>query len=187
MKSVLKYQIWFFVVLVFPGLTGASKTELEAVDVEVVVKGYSTINEWKMISKEATGRLNLDKENGGLRGLRLQLPVKSLKSGTSAMERDAYRALKAEEFPEIFFSLSEIQTRETTGLITRFEAVGELTLAGVKRIVPVNATSQNMDEKLVIKGNTQIKLSNFEVTPPSAMFGLIKSGDEVSVEFQMVF
>jgi hypothetical protein len=57
-------------------------------------------------------------------------------------------------------------------------------VAGVTRPVEVEVVYEVRNGALFFKGSKKIKMTQFNVEPPSFMFGTIKTGDEITVSFE---
>ncbi|MCJ7758647.1 MAG: YceI family protein, partial [Gillisia sp.] len=64
---------------------------------------------------------------------------------------------------------------------------GYLTIAGTKKPINITFDSKISDGNIVLSGNKAIKMSNFNIDAPTALFGTITTGDEVNIKFQAVF
>jgi len=64
-------------------------------------------------------------------------------------------------------------------------STGILSIAGNEQEVEVAVTGQLTAEgQLTFKGSKALKFSDFDIEPPSAMFGQIVCGDEITVHFE---
>jgi len=120
----------------------------------------------------------------------LEVPVDSLECGRDKMNHDLQKAMKADEHPDINFRLSEASG--TGGSITaesglNVTAVGFLSVAGVERKVAVQATAQENDGGAFrISGSLPIQMTDYSITPPRALRGLIRVRDEIVVQFDLI-
>ena len=76
---------------------------------ELKISGTSTLHDWEMISTNATGEARLtivDNNLMSISSLTVSLPARSLKSGKEQMDKNAYKALKADKFQAISFELT---------------------------------------------------------------------------------
>ncbi|MEB2778984.1 YceI family protein [Algoriphagus sp. C2-6-M1] len=154
---------------------------------QFTVAGTSTIHDWEMVAKEGIrGSTQLNIENGKLSkitSLTIELPVKSLKSGKGSMDKNAFEALKAEKNPVIKFELMEF-----TGVTgTKVNAKGKLTIAGNSQIIPLEVSYSLSGNAISFKGSHAILFSDFKVDAPTAVFGTIKTGDELTLAFEASF
>jgi hypothetical protein len=45
----------------------------------------------------------------------------------------------------------------------------------------------NADKSIAINGSYKLKMTSYNVTPPSIMLGAIKTGDDITVNFNLLF
>jgi len=66
-------------------------------------------------------------------------------------------------------------------------AKGKLTIAGVSKDIWIAGitTVNPSDMSVQTTGSAKIKMSEFNVEPPSFMFGAMKTGDEIIVKFSL--
>jgi polyisoprenoid-binding protein YceI len=153
---------------------------------ELKVAGTSTIHDWEMVSSSATGEANLESKNDGtvnFSSLFVSMPVKSLKSGKSQMDANAYKALKADKFPEIQFTLTDVKKIAPGKVIVN----GKLTIAGTSRSISIEANYNLEGDSMQFTGARSIKFSEFNIDPPAAIFGTIKTGDDLQLSFNVIF
>ena len=162
--------------------------------------GSSSVGEWNVESKLIGGFMMLDATFPEKPGeavkmdpkVEVIIPVSALKSGKSAMDNVMYRTLKHEQNPRITYKLTEMTLKEPakeTGGPMTFDTKGELTVAGVKKAVPMLVTVQPLaGDKLKVAGSTQLKMTEFGMDPPAPTlaFGLLKASDDVKVTFEWV-
>jgi polyisoprenoid-binding protein YceI len=103
------------------------------------------------------------------------------------MDKKTYDALKSEEHPEIKFDLSNGKVREVNGNSFIVEASGSLEIAGVTRDIEFEAEGEKMSpNQYKFTGNHKINMKDYDMEPPSAMFGQIVTGEEVTINFELV-
>ncbi|WP_154857271.1 YceI family protein [Cyclobacterium xiamenense] len=153
-------------------------------DPEMKVSGTSTLHDWDMVSEEATGEATLRVSAGKvttIQSAQISMHVTSLKSGKGQMDNNAYKALNASEYPEITFEL--LEANQDGG--NDWKASGRLQIAGETRTVPFQLQLSPEDESISLSGTAEIKLTDFSVDPPTAVFGTIKTGDELTLHLKM--
>lgn len=119
----------------------------------------------------------------------LSIPVTTFRCGNRVMEGDMRRALKAETFPKVDFTFRElrggIQHDLDTGLYHAVIA-GDLTLAGKKRRIELTISAERVSRSsLRIRAELPVLMSDFGVTPPSALFGAIRARNNLTVHFDL--
>lgn len=187
MKKVLFTQglVLTMLLLWFPGFAQQSYNLSD--NRQFTVAGTSTIHDWEMIAKEdLTGSAELYTENGKLSkitSLTIEIPVKSLKSGKGAMDKNAYEALNAAKYPSITFEMTEFLG--ITG--TKIKAKGKLTIAGKAQIIPLEVSYSLTGNAIKFTGTHAILFSDFKIDAPTAVLGTIKTGDELMLAFEAGF
>jgi hypothetical protein len=69
-------------------------------------------------------------------------------------------------------------------LTAEFDTVGRLSIAGVTRTLKMPVTVKALeDQQFEISGSTKIRMTDFGVTPPTAIFGLLRTGDQITIHF----
>jgi len=149
------------------------------------IDGTSTVHDWTIEAEQFEGKADVNIENRILRGinsLSFKVPVKSLKSGKSSMDDNTYEALEAEDHPLIsyeFKSMDNVKIEENT---TTMDTKGILTIAGERKIVNMKVKA-DVSSGITFSGDITFKMSVFGIDPPTAVFGTIKTGDEVTIKF----
>ena len=153
---------------------------------ELKVSGTSTLHDWEMISTDATGEVRLTIANSKLitiSSLTVILPARSLKSGKGQMDTNAYKALKADKFRSILFELTEVE-KIADNII---EVTGKLTIAGTTRPINLKVRYGVGNHEIQFSGEYPTKFSEFNIDPPTAVFGTIKTGNDLKLSFNVTF
>lgn len=153
---------------------------------KLVVAGTSTLHDWVMESGEAKGQGEISLEAGKLAdvsGLKITMPVKSLKSGKGGMDDNAYAALEYKKHPQIHFTVSKV----TPGAGNSVDIEGKLTVAGQTRTIKSKGQAKASGTAVAVTGKFPMKFSDFGLKPPTAMFGTIKTGDALEISYELNF
>jgi polyisoprenoid-binding protein YceI len=147
----------------------------------MTISGTSTLHDWE--SKVETFTAVARVKDQVIQSASFRADVKSIKSGTSAMDDNTYKAMKEPQYPTIDF--------KTTGALKQASGAlrikGDLTIAGVTKPVEFSATGEQWsEESLTVKASYKFKMSEFGIDPPRAMLGTIRTGDEVTIKFNLV-
>lgn len=120
----------------------------------------------------------------------VSLPVKSLNCGKSAMNRDMYGALRAEEYPVIIYRVLEASLRDEPsdtlqGEWMNIQTRGIMEIAGVMDTTTVFVQGKIFDNRFQVKGSKEIHMDTYDIKPPSKMFGLIRARKDLTVHFNV--
>ena len=190
--AVIPALLLFFITAIsFLAIKSNTEKKYVAKNVTVSIKGTSTLHDWEMKSSdgkvEAIFVSGTNNKIGSLSGLTFTLPAKSLKSGHNVMDNNSYKALKTEIHPQIAFTLSSSAINQFDGLNFQLKCVGKLTVAGATRDTELIANGRlNLaDNSLTVSGSKKMKMTDFNVKPPTVMMGTIKTGDEIIINFNL--
>ncbi|MBW8687766.1 YceI family protein [Chitinophaga rhizophila] len=158
-------------------------------DFNLTINGTSTMHDWEMktskIACNATFTFYEDGELGGLSLLNFTMPAESMKSERTGLDAVAYKALKTKEYPTITFNLIKAEISKQGTLIS---CKGTLNVAGATREVDLVAAAKiNKDRSINIRGSKQIDMRDFEIDPPTFLFGKFKTGELVTINFDLTF
>jgi polyisoprenoid-binding protein YceI len=189
----LKYLLpGIFIVLLMSSGTIINKYTLDK-DYTVTIHGTSNLHDWDenvgIVTGDAIIDWNADK-SFDLNAVHIKMDVHSIKSHEgSGMNNNTYKALKADANPTIIFALNHpLKSIKTNSTENDVSMVGSLTIAGVIKPVTMKVKLV-MDNQsiLTIEGAYTIKMADYDVTPPTALFGTIKTGDSITLNFKGSF
>lgn len=66
-------------------------------------------------------------------------------------------------------------------------AEGTLTVAGATRSMNVQALADPKSNSMQLTGNKTFKMTDFKMDPPRALMGTIKTGDEITINYNLTF
>lgn len=152
------------------------------------VTGTSSLHDWRCDAGQVTGWLELDGTEtvSDISSAEITAAT-SLECKNGTMDRKTRGALKADDHPAIRFAMTSAEMLSSSE--DRFEArvTGELTIAGEARSVATNVAGMRTDEGGVhVTGELPVTMTDFGVDPPRAMLGTLKTGDDVTVHFELV-
>ena len=152
---------------------------------KITIAGTSTMHDWTMASEDVKVQANLNTSGQGyaVEALKFSVPVNTLKSGKSGMDDNAYKALKEKKFPVITFELGRTGVSGTSSV----EATGQLTIAGVTKTITTNGKVERLSNGDVkITGTYKLNMNDYQVEPPSFMFGTVNTGEEVTIDYELI-
>lgn len=151
-----------------------------------VIQGYVDVNETCQLNPKVQELSGLDQVMASVK-THTEIPIPSLKSGHSGMDKNTYKALKSEQYPKIIYNLEQISIRtqpQPPRMTATFDTVGRLSVAGATRRMPMTVTAEPLDDKQFrVSGEIAIKMTDFGIRPPTALFGTLKTGDAITIQF----
>ncbi|MEO8413996.1 MAG: YceI family protein [Ginsengibacter sp.] len=171
--------------------SGIAQTKYQSTGgVKIIIEGTSNIHDWDMKSDKGTCAGVFDISNSGsLTGmsvLNFSVPAESLKSEHTSMDNNTYKALNTKKYSSINFTAASATVKsDGSGYI--LTAKGKLTISGVTKDVVLTAKGVvNADMSITYTGSYQLKMTDYNVQPPSIMFGAIKTGNNLVVKFNLL-
>ena len=185
----MKKLFLFVSATLFSFLMVSAQSSYKVTSGKNIVKGTSSLHDWRMIGEKQSGTATINTDGTlSITNLNLRLNAKSLKSikenGSyydASMDKNAYKALNADKFPEIVYTLTNVSNVKTTGNTTTLNATGNLTVAGKTNKVSFPIKAVVSGNNITFTGSTKFKLTSFGIKPPTALLGTIKTGDDVTI------
>lgn len=168
----MKNTIFLFCLSIFNLTAIAQQVEIDKTKSNMEVLGTSSLHDWesKVENFEAIGEL----VDGKITNISFEAAVISIKSGKSGMDKNTYKAMNEKKYPKITFKSDQLDTKSD-----RLTGKGKLTIAGKTNEIPIDLAIKAASE---IKGSIKLKMTDYGVTPPTAMLGTIKTGDDVTIQ-----
>lgn len=168
----------------------AQDTKVILSESKVVVFGTSNVHDWTVEAKAMNGTANYTIESNVLKAipkLNFSVEVEQLKSGKKGMDENTYKALKSKSFKTIDYVLVKVNSITASGTNYTVETSGDLTIAGVTKRVNITFTASLSGKKMILVGKHKIDMTSFNVEPPKALMGSIKTGKDVTVDFKVTY
>jgi len=159
--------------------------------VKLVIAGTSNIHDWDLKSDKGYCSSVFDiSQTGALNGvsyINFTVPAESLKSEHKGMDKNTYKALNTGKYSSISFTAASVTVKPAGSTNYFLTARGRLTISNVTRDVVLTAIGvMNADKSITYSGTYQLKMTDYNVEPPSLMMGAIKTGDLVTVKFNLL-
>lgn len=128
-------------------------------------------------------------EKKALKRMDVVVPVKTLKSKEAALDRNMYKALKAEQYPEITFHLASYAVSPSTASpnASHVKTNGTLQICGHEKPVELDSDVIIASGTFHVQGDYPLLMSDYGVKPPTLMMGTIKVRDRIVVRFDLLF
>jgi len=167
------------------------KFKLDERNSEITVTGTSSVHDWEMNATAMNASIQLSiKENSinDIVKVDFSMPTEKLKSDNNIMDRKSWNALKSDKHESIRFDLSRVSGFTTNGKTFSGTATGNLFIAGKSRPVTIPFDGNiKTGNTITVTGTEKINMKDFNISPPTAMMGTLKTGEEVTVKFKMDF
>lgn len=167
----------------------------------IEIKGSTPINSFTMDVKHVDGFLhtpipdptaNAYPQNMEIQVSMLQVPTRSIKGSNRIMSKKTHQALGAEQFPTINYEISWVDLTEADvnlqdSVVTNVLTHGSLSIKNVSKLVHVPIDIYGYKDFIRAKGKYTINMTEFNVDPPSTLFGAVKSDEEITITFDLYF
>lgn len=153
----------------------------------IKVSGTSTVHDWTCAATEFSGQVQVDPDAGlaSISGGDLTIPVEQIDCERGGMNGKTHNALKVDDYPTIRFELGSVKAVRDSADWTILDARGDLTVAGQTQEINFSARGQSQGAALQVAGDVALRMTDFGVDPPTALFGAIKADDKVTVTFDV--
>lgn len=152
-------------------------------DSKMWVTGTSSVHDWECAVKDITGSVSANVADGvsAISAGTFSVPVENIDCDSRTMNRKVGGALNDDDnTPTISFALASATVGE------QINVTGSLTMAGVTKQIVFPVSAAQTGSTLTFTGEVPVLMSDFNVDPPTAMLGALKTGDEVKVHFEIV-
>lgn len=188
-KLKLVFRVIVLILVLVAPVYAQTTEYMVAPESEMHVDGTSNQTpEWRVFATQIDGTLSMNEE-GRVDSVRLVIPSKMMKSRKSPlMDRGMHGALMANEHPEIVYELVSVSDFTVTGDNTfTLNSTGNLTIAEATKeiMIPIEGTTQE-NGRVHFTGSHSLLMSEYNLKPPSMMFGAYRTGDELTVTFELI-
>jgi polyisoprenoid-binding protein YceI len=171
----------------------ASDTALTVTSARVTLNGTSNIHEFSastttvrlvavaLGNAEAADPLDEVLNPGGLAAFEVAIPAASLTSSKEDLDKNMHKALKVQEHRDIRFRFRAL---EKTG--DAYRGLGWLTIAGVEKEVALTLQVERKGAALAVTGATDLLMTDYGITPPKAMLGMLKTNPKVQIRIELL-
>lgn len=115
------------------------------------------------------------------------VPVSGLKADSDSLNDNMYEALKMKKCPRIEFSLLSYKASslEDASHPLLINAAGRLSIACVSKRINLELKCDTNEDVVRISGNKELKMTDFNIDPPTILFNAIKTDDTIKVYFEL--
>ncbi|MBU3741706.1 MAG: YceI family protein [Candidatus Kapabacteria bacterium] len=156
---------------------------------KMMIYGTSTLHDWKCPANKMKAKSDITMQNNELQSVNsmwVEADALSIKSDKEDMDEKIYEALKTDANQFITFTLSKVKSMTKKGNEYILETSGKLTIAGKSNEVDMTVKATvDANGNVTFKGEKKLLMTSFGMTPPKAMLGMIKAGDEIKLDFTL--
>ncbi len=119
----------------------------------------------------------------------VDIAVEGFDCGKRRMNRDLYETLLSEQHPFISFEYKSTESMTYNKATDTYTLTvnGALTVAGHTNKITFPLIAEVIEDgKIKATGQTDLKMTNYNVEPPSALLGLVRVNDELTVHFDLI-
>lgn len=166
-----------------------AEDRLELKESSLIIKGTSTLHDWESSAEKSSASIVLNDSGTLIEKLKLVVEVGSIKNskGSSTMDKITRKALKESDFPNITYEFMSAEVIDNGSEELKIKMFGELTIAGKTNKVSIITAINKTGSEVVLKGSHELKMTDYNVDPPKALFGTVQTGDEITIEFLVKF
>ncbi len=163
--------------------------QMNMIHSELIIRGTSTLHDWDSKAEKVSAVLIFNDDKNQIEKLNLDVEVASIKNskGSTTMDKITRKSLKESQFPKISYEFINAEVISNNAEELRMKLIGFLTIAGKTNEVEINTVIDKDNKNVVLKGSHKLKMTDFNVDPPSALFGTIQTGDEITIDFLIKF
>jgi polyisoprenoid-binding protein YceI len=154
------------------------------------LEGTTNIGSWSCQANAFEAYVELDTTDAprAFQRIELKVAVRALDCGNKRMTADIYRALRDTGSTPAYvvgqFAMRNGAADDTAAV----HVAGTLTVAGVARPIALDLIARRRaDGTREAAGVVPLLMTDYGVTPPRAMFGLIRARDALQIRFDLFF
>jgi|SRR5690242_5815219 len=164
-------------------------------DSRLWLEGSSNVRDWRCDATSLDASIDVDdaihsaaSAASRVRRVQVRVPTRALTCGRSQMDHIMYKALHADDAPDCRqivgrFEVVSAASGEQATLVMQ----GTLRIAGRERVVrmPVELEEQ-ADGSVRAKGALPILMTDYGISPPTALFGVVRTENRLVVKFDLL-
>jgi polyisoprenoid-binding protein YceI len=170
-----------------PVQTNAQELTVNPKTFSMTIYGTTNVHNFDMKATQASGSLVMVNAKQA-KSLEIEIPVKGLKSNEKLMDTKTYEAFNAEKNPKITFKSTDVNSLSVNGSDINVSISGNMTIAGVtKKVTLVSVGKVVKPGVYEFKGSIALKMTDYKMSPPTAMLGMMKVGDAITLKYDVTF
>jgi polyisoprenoid-binding protein YceI len=162
-------------------------------DSKLWLAGTTNVGSWSCHAKAFEAYVEIDtsdasRELHAPQRIELKVAIRALECGNKRMTADIYRALRDTGSAPAYVVGAFDARQSEDGDTLAVHATGTLTVAGVARPIALDIrTRRRADGVTEAVGSVPVLMTDYGVTRPRAMFGLVRARDALEIRFELHF
>jgi polyisoprenoid-binding protein YceI len=174
-------------IAIFGNVLSAQSLKINPKTFSMTIFGTTNVHDFQSKVTQASGELVINSSKQA-QSLVVEIPVKSIKSGEKLMDTKTYETFKADKNPNITFKLTDASSFQVNGNDISVIVTGNLTMGGATKKIAMKAAGKIIKPGVYqFKGSLPLKMTDFKMSPPTAMLGVMKVGDAVTLKYDVTF
>ena len=182
-KSIM--MLFLSVIIISGSLLQAQSLKINPKTSTMTIYGTTNVHNFKSKVEQMKGELLLNNSKQ-IKSLVVEIPVNSIKSGEKLMDKKTYETFNDTKYPNITFQLLETSALQITDENISVTVTGNLTMAGVTRKISFKTSGKSLKPgNYEFKGSIPLKMTDFNMKPPTMMMGVMKVGDALTLQYNV--
>lgn len=184
-KNVLKWMLAVGIVAIAQAGFAQQSLKINSQKSSMTISGTTNVHDFESKVTQINGEMTF--EDSQPKTLRVEIPVKSIVSKEKLMDKKTYEAFNEPKNPKIIFVMTTVNSVQVNGNQVSAKVTGNLTMAGATKKITITGSGKKIKQgTYVFTGSTQIKFSDFEMKPPTAMM-VMKVGNVITLNYSITF
>ena len=137
---------------------------------------HHPLHDWNGICKDFNSVLVADSQKNNISQIAVSAKLSNFDSKNANRDSHMIEVAEGLKFPNVTFTSSEIERNGN-----KLNIKGKVNFHGVSKNINFEANQRNFEGKVEILGSFTIKMSQFNITPPSLMG--MQTDDEFKIDF----
>ncbi len=189
-----KFLFVSFALLVFTSGEAFARqtTEVQSIILEgskLRINGTSNVNDFECIYEAPIEKdtlnysVQFEDTSASIKGDDLSLVIDSFNCGKRGINRDLRKTLKSDIYPSIDIELLSVVSQSNIPTLANVAT----TLGGITKEYTIELRDYSFEQGVVtVSGTNKINMTDFNIDPPSALFGLIKVSNQIEINFTLI-
>lgn len=114
----------------------------------------------------------------------IEIDLTEFDCGNPLVDKDFAKLLQMEKYPMLKIYLKQITLNELNAGNLQGKADFEIEIAGINKHYEAKFITSITEGMRLVEGELELNISNFNLTPPKKLLGLIKVSEEIRIEFR---